>query len=307
MKVLRTPDSRFRDLPAFPFEPRYAVIGELRVHYVDEGPADAAPILLMHGEPTWSYLYRHMIPVLASAGHRVLAPDLIGFGRSDKPAEQSDYSYQRHVDWMSQWLEQVDLDNVTLVCQDWGSLIGLRLVAEQPQRFARVVLANGGLPVGRGSMPLAFRIWRAFATRSPWFPVGRIISAGCRQRLPIEVRAAYEAPFPGPEYMAGARAFPALVPVTPDDPAVPANLHAWQVLRQWEKPFLTAFSSGDPITRGLDRAFQQQIPGAQGQPHTIIRGAGHFLQEDRGPELARVVGDFIASTSPAPGSATPLR
>ncbi len=296
MRILRTPDRRFARLPNFPFAPHFCEVDGLRVHYVDEGPRDAAPVLLMHGEPTWSFLYRHMIPLLVAAGHRAVAPDLIGFGRSDKPARRDDYSYQRHVDWMTQWLTQLDLHNITLLCQDWGSLIGLRFATEHSDRFARIVLANGGLPTGQHRGPVAFRLWQLFATRSPWFPTGRIVAAGCRTPLSPAVRAAYDAPFPDERYKQGARAFPALVPTTPDDPAVPAARRAWEVLQRWEKPFLTAFSDSDPITRGLDRRFRRQVPGAQSQPHATLRGAGHFLQEDKGPELAQVVIDFVADT-----------
>jgi haloalkane dehalogenase len=272
-------------------------MGPLRVHFVDEGPRDAAPVLLMHGEPSWSFLYRHMIPPLVAAGHRVVAPDLVGFGRSDKPARQRDYTYLRHVEWMAQWLEQIALRRITLVGQDWGSLIGLRLVAEHADRFDRVVIANGALPTGTGRLPFVFHVWQTFAAWSPWFPISRIVAAGCRRRLAPAVRAAYDAPFPGARYKAGARAFPALVPTRPDDPAAPANQRAWEVLSRWEKPFLTAFSDGDPIMRGMAAVFQRRVPGARGQPHTTLRGAGHFLQEDRGPELARVVANFIAASS----------
>ena len=296
MHVLRTPDERFQDLPGFPFAPHYAEVDGLRIHYVDEGPREADPVLLMHGEPTWSFLYRHMIPVLTAAGHRVLAPDLVGFGRSDKPARQRDYTYERHVAWMAGWMEAVELQDATLVCQDWGSLIGLRLDAEHPDRFARIVLANGGLPTGDQEMPRAFLLWQAFARWTPWFPVGRIVDYACGGRLAPEVAAAYDAPFPDRSYKAAARVFPSLVPTRPDDPAAPANRAAWKALQRWEKPFLTAFSSGDPITRGGDRPFQARVPGAAGQPHTTIRGAGHFLQEQKGEELARVVADFIART-----------
>lgn len=294
--ILRTPDARFAGLPDFPYAPRYVQVGEFRIHYVDEGPRHASPVLLMHGEPSWSFLYRHVIPVLVTAGHRAVAPDLVGFGRSDKPADRGAYSYQRHVDWMSGWLDAVDLRDITLVCQDWGALIGLRLVADQPERFARVVVGNGALPTGEGRIPLIFRVWEAFARWSPWFPIGSIVAAGCRRRLSKPVRAAYDAPFPNASYKQGARVFPALVPLKPDDPGAAENRRAWESLRKWEKPFLTAFSDGDPIMRGLERRFQREIPGAQGQPHTTIRDAGHFLQEDRGPELARVVVDFIAAT-----------
>jgi haloalkane dehalogenase len=293
MKILRTPDERFQNLSDYEFEPHYLDIDEMRMHFVDEGPADAPPVLLLHGEPSWSYLYRHMIPPIASAGLRAVAPDLIGFGKSDKPAAQSDYSYEAHVAWMLQFLEKLNLKNITLVCQDWGSLIGLRLAAENEQRFHRIVLANGGLPTGDQVMPRVFRIWRAFARFSPWFPIGRIVQSGTVSTLAPDEIAAYDAPFPNSTYKAGARAFPKLVPTTPDDPAASANHAAWEVFSKWQKPFLTAFSNRDPVTRGADQAFLELVPGAKDQPHTTIRNAGHFLQEDKGPELAKVVIDFV--------------
>ena len=295
MKILRTPDERFQNLSDYEFEPHYVDIDEMRMHYVDEGPADAPPVLLLHGEPSWSYLYRHMIPPIASAGLRAIAPDLIGFGKSDKSAAQSNYSYETHVAWMLHFLVKLNLENITLVCQDWGSLVGLRLAAENEQRFHRIVLANGGLPTGDQVMPTVFRIWRAFARFSPWFPIGRIVQSGTVSTLAPDVIAAYDAPFPNSTYKAGARAFPKLVPTTPDDPAAPANRAAWEVFRKWQKPFLTAFSNRDPITRGADKAFLELVPGAKDQPHTTIRNAGHFLQEDKGPELAKVVIDFMRS------------
>jgi haloalkane dehalogenase len=293
MKVLRTPDSRFRKLPDYDFGANYVDIGGLRMHYVDEGPRDADPVLMLHGEPSWSYLYRHMIRPIANAGFRAIAPDLIGFGKSDKPRRSSDYSYLGHVTWMRQFLEKLDLREITLVCQDWGSLIGLRLAAENEQRFAMIVLANGGLPTGDQQMPKVFRLWRAFARFSPWFPIGRIVQSGTIAKLPPEVVAAYDAPFPSRTYKTGARAFPMLVPTTPNDPASAANRAAWKVFASWQKPFLTAFSDRDPITRGGDRLFQKKVPGALRQPHTTIMNAGHFLQEDQGPELAQVVIDFV--------------
>ena len=265
----------------------------MRMHYLDEGPRAAAPVLLLHGEPSWSYLYRKMIPPLAAAGLRVVTPDLIGFGRSDKPVAIEDYSYARHVAWMTAFVESLDLVDITLFCQDWGSLIGLRVAAENQARFARIALANGGLPTGDQPVPSAFRIWRTFARWSPWFPIGRIIDAGTVTRLPKEVIRAYDAPFPGARFKAGTRAFPRLVPTTPDDPARASNRAAWRVLEQWNKPFLTTFSNRDPITRGLDRAFRERVPGARGQQHVTIRGAGHFLQEDKGEELAEVLLGFV--------------
>ena len=295
MKVLRTPDERFEGLDAYPYPPRYTDIGGLRMHHVEAGPSSGAPVLLLHGEPTWSYLYRHMLPVIAAAGHRAIAPDLIGCGRSDKPASTRDYSYEAHVAWMAAWIEANALTGITLVCQDWGSLIGLRLVAEHPGRFARVVVANGFLPTGDRPLPLAFKLWQAFARFSPLFPVRAIVRAGCARRVSREALRGYAAPFPSGKYKAAVRAFPRIVPSSPNDPAAPANRRAWELLREWRKPFLTAFGSGDPIFRGFDRILQQRIPGAAGQSHQLLRGAGHFIQEDAGPELAEIVVRFIAS------------
>ena len=292
MKTLRTQDSQFENLPGYDFEPRYVDVAGMRMHYIDEGPPDAAPVLLLHGEPSWSYLYRHMIPPLASAGLRVIAPDLIGFGKSDKPVKKSDYSYAGHVSWMRQFLESLELGNITLFCQDWGSLIGLRVAAENESRFARVALGNGGLPTGDQQMPKAFMKWRAFALHSPYFPIGKIIQKGTTTALNDDIVAAYDAPYPSRKYKAGARVFPALVPITPDNPASEANRSAWQVFGKWEKPFLTTFSDKDPITRGGDRIWQEHVPGAKGQAHVTINGAGHFLQEDKGPELAGILLDF---------------
>ncbi len=303
VRVLRTPDERFAALPDFPYVPVYVTFDSgdgdaLRVAVVDEGPADGEVVLLLHGEPSWSFLYRRMIPVLTAAGLRVVAPDLVGFGRSDKPADRADYSYARHVDWMRQALfDGLGLTDLTLVGQDWGGLIGLRLVAEHPDRFTRVVVANTFLPTGDHPVSDAFLRWQRFATESPRFDIGRVVAGATTTPLPPEVVAAYDAPFPDDTYKAGARAFPALVPTSPDDPAAPANRAAWEVLATWDKPFLTAFSDGDPVTAGGDVAFQRRVPGAQGMPHTTLRG-GHFLQEDAGPELARVVVDLIATTPP---------
>lgn len=291
--VVRTPDERFAALPDYPFAPHYVEVDGLRIHYVDEGPRDGQTVLLLHGEPSWSYLYRKLIPIFVAAGYRAIAPDLIGFGRSDKPTQRAAYTYQRHVDWMTGFLAALDLRGVTLVGQDWGGLIGLRLVAEQGERFARVVAANTSLPTGDQRMGEAFDRWRAFALATPRFHAGSIVKGGCLSELPAEVIAAYNAPFPDDRYQAGARQFPALVPTTPDDPAAEANRRAWQALRQWTKPFLCAFSDGDPITHGADVFLRRAIPGAHGQPHTTIIGAGHFLQEDKGVELAQVVVEFM--------------
>ena len=303
MKILRTPTERFVDLPEWPYRDHYHLVpaGDgsgrmLQMHFIDEGPADGNEMLLLHGEPTWSYLYRKMIGPLADAGYRVLVPDLIGFGRSDKPSEQGDYSYQRHVDWLETWLLDLDLQHITLFAQDWGGLIGLRLVASHPDRFDRVMVANTGLPTGDHGATEAFLEWQRYAAASPHFPIAKMLQNSTVSELADDVLAAYEAPFPTAEFMAGARIFPALVPTTPEDPASPANRAAWEMLRAWEKPFLTAFSDSDPITRGGERVFQKLVPGANGQAHTTIRDAGHFLQEDKGEELAEHLLRFAAES-----------
>jgi haloalkane dehalogenase len=302
MKVLRTPDERFENLPGYPFVPNYVdVAPELRMHYIDEGPRDADPVLMLHGEPSWSYLYRTMIPGVVAAGFRAIAPDLIGFGRSDKPADRSDYSYQSHMDWLHAFVEAIDLRRATLFCQDWGGLLGLRLVAEATDRFDRVVAANTFLPTGDGDLGAAFHAWKKFSQETPEFPVGRIVNGGCVTEASDDIVAAYNAPFPDESYKAGARRFPTLVPATPDDPAAPANRRAWEVLKAWEKPFLTAFSDSDPITKGADRVLKELIPGAKGQPHITIEGGGHFLQEDKGEELAEVVVAFMRATGARAG------
>ena len=308
MRVLRTPDERFDGLPGFPFAPHYVEVpaggadpggaGPIRVHHLDEGPQDGETVLCLHGEPSWSFLYRKMVPVLTAGGLRVVAPDLVGFGRSDKPADRHDYTYARHVEWMRAALfDGLDLRDVTLVCQDWGGLIGLRLVGEHPERFRRVVVANTGLPTGEERATEAFLDWQRFSQEAPSLPIGRIVGNGTVTELTPEVVAAYDAPFPDESYKEGARQFPALVPTRPDDPASEANRQAWEVLRAFDRPFLCAFSDGDPITRGADRQFIRSVPGAAGQPHVTIAGAGHFLQEDKGEELAQVVVDFVARTS----------
>ncbi len=303
MEIVRTPDDRFVDLPDYDFDPNYAVIDDLdgatvRVHFIDVGPRDAAPVLLMHGEPSWCYLYRHMIPILVAAGHRVVAPDLVGFGRSDKPTAMSDYTYARHVTWMSQLLfGHLDLRNVTLFGQDWGGLVGLRLVAADPDRFARVVVGNTGLPTGRGKPSDAFLNWQQYSQTTESFPVGWIINGGCVSDLDASVIAAYDAPFPDETFKAGARIFPTLVPTSLDDPASADNEAAWEVLANFDKPFLCAFSDKDAITAGNDRPFKAKVRGASGMAHTVIAGGGHFLQEDQGPALANVIVEFIEATS----------
>ena len=332
MKTLRTPDERFANLPGYPFAPHYSEVpdgegGTLRIHCVDEGSGDAGLILCLHGQPTWSYLYRKMIPIFVDAGFRVVAPDFVGFGRSDKPTETDDYTYARHVAWMSAWLGSLDLRDINLFCQDWGGLIGLRLVAAYPERFARVVAANTGLPDGGGLPPDAagpmralydtipivpaselferfaakdgppgFFFWRKYCAESPEFRIGDVMqNAG--GGLSDEQRAAYEAPFPDARYLAGARKFPSLVPIFPDDPEIPANRAAWEVLAKFDRPFLTSFSDGDPVTAGMHEVLQERIAGAKGVDHVTIEGAGHFLQEDKGEVVAEEMIKFIRATA----------
>ncbi len=301
MQTVRTPDARFADLVDFPFAPHYAEIsdgegGTLRVHYLDEGPSDAAPVLLLHGEPTWSYLFRKMIPVLVAAGHRVVAPDLVGFGRSDKPTAMTDYSYAKHVGWMRALLfDHLDLQGITFFGQDWGGLIGLRLVAAAPERYSRVVISNTGLPSG-GRLTDAFLAWQKFSQESPKFEIGKIVNGGCRNPLSSAEIAAYDAPFPDNSYLAGARIMPSLVPLSDDDEAARDNKAAWKVLEAFDKPFLCAFTDGDPVSVGADAKFMRDIPGAVGRPHTTITDAAHFVQEDAGVQLAGIIVDFIAST-----------
>jgi haloalkane dehalogenase len=329
MDCRRTPDHRFENLSDYPFAPNYTSIadgegGELRLHYLDEGPADGAVVLLLHGQPTWSYLYRHMIPLLVEAGHRVIAPDLIGFGRSDKPCSQDDYSYAGHVAWMSEWLESLALNDITLFCQDWGGLIGLRLVAAYPERFARVVVANTGLPTGMipeemteplqevyATLPVVdvselgerfrdtsgvpgFLYWRKFCAATPELKVSALMDFTATGSLSAEDLVAYDAPFPDDRFMAGARKFPSLVPIFKDDPAVPDNQAAWKILEQFDKPLMTAFADDDPVTAGGDAPFRERVPGAQGVEHRTIANAGHFLQED---QPAACVAAILALTS----------
>ncbi len=293
MKVLRTPDERFENLPDYPFKPNYVEVEGLRIHYVDAGDNENETVLMLHGEPSWSFLYRRMITIVSGAGYRVVTPDIVGFGKSDKPAEMSDYTYLRHVNWMTAFMKELDLKNITLVCQDWGGLIGLRLAAEHEERFKRITVANTGLPTGQGEISEAFLNWQKYSRESPTFDVGNIVNGACVTELSPEVVAAYDAPFPDDSYKAGARIFPSLVPTSPDDPASEANLRAWEVFSRWEKPFLTAFSDSDPITGGGDAHFHKRIPGAKRQQHITIKGAGHFLQEDRGEEWAKAIVEFI--------------
>ncbi|KRB49463.1 haloalkane dehalogenase [Phenylobacterium sp. Root700] len=297
MQVLRTPDDRFSGLEGWPYAPHYLEIENpdgppLRLHYVDEGPRDGAPVLLMHGEPSWAYLYRNVIAGLVAKGRRVIGPDLIGFGRSDKPASRADYTYERHVAWMSRWLTALDLSGLTLFCQDWGGLIGLRLVAAFPERFAGIVVANTGLPAGSG-MTEGFKAWLTFSQAVPLMPIGMIVNGGAARNLTPEEVAAYDAPFPDETYKEGARQFPALVPVTPEHASVAQNLEAWKVLERFERPVVTAFSDADPVTHGGDAMFQARMPGAKGQPHVTLKG-GHFLQEDCPDDIVAVIDGLIS-------------
>ena len=305
MKALRTPDERFADLPDYPFAPNYVDVddqdatepgGTLRVHYLDEGPADGPVVLAMHGEPSWSYLYRKMIPLLTGAGLRVIAPDLVGFGKSDKPSEKCDYTYVRHVAWMKEAIvDHLDIRDATFFGQDWGGLVGLRLVAENPDRFARVVIGNTGLPTGDSPISDAFMAWQKFSQESPVFPIGQIMQGGMNTELSDAEVAAYDAPFPGETFKEGARIFPSLVPTSPDDPAAADNIAAWKVLEQWDKPFICCFSDEDPVTAGGDRPFLRAVPGTQGQPHTTVTNARHFLQEDGAEQIAQILIDGISS------------
>ncbi len=302
MKVLRTPDERFAGLEGFAFAPHYTEVHDadrtpLRIHHVDEGPRDAAPILLMHGNPTWSYLYRKWIPRIAAAGHRVVAVDLVGCGRSDKPAERADYTLARHVDWMSKWLRVLDLRDVTLFCQDWGGTLGLHLVAAYPERFARVVAANTGLPLGEGESDF-MKMWVGMMRNASEFPLRRMLPSGMTHPITPGEQAAYEAPFPDASYQAGICQFPLLIAFRADHPGVPQNRAAWEALARFEKPFLTLWGALDPVAPGGDRRLQRHIPGAAGQPHQVLPGASHFLQEDAPEELVERVLDFIGATSP---------
>lgn len=298
MKYLTTAPSQFADLHEYPFKEHYFAVddnygGSLNLHYVDEGPAQGEVILMLHGEPSWSYLYRNMITPMVTAGYRVIAPDLIGFGKSDKPTRRCDYTYRRHVDWIRLLLLKLKLYQITLVCQDWGGLIGLRLVAEHSELFARVLAANTMLPTGDHPPSEAFLNWQKYSQTVETFPIADIIQKGCLKPLSPAILHAYDAPFPEESYKAGARQFPVLVPITPNDLASTANRHAWKALKKFNKPFITAFSDQDPITAGAERILQKLIPGCVGQSHTTIENSGHFLQEDQPEALCKVLLDFI--------------
>jgi haloalkane dehalogenase len=332
MKILRTPDERFANLPGYPFAPHYTDVpdgdgGTLRIHHVDEGPRDGEIVLCMHGQPTWSYLYRHMIPLLTARGLRVLAPDLVGYGRSDKPAAREDYSYGNQVAWFDAWLLANDLRGATFVGQDWGGLIGLRVVADHPGRFARVCIANTALPVPpeipaervaaarrflreaptptfaevavalstpTEAFELAFAHWQKWCWETEDLPVSIPIAGMVdgRRLTPAEV-AAYDAPYPDPRYKMGPRAMPSHVPILPGDPSAEANRNAWKVFEEWEKPFVCAFTDNDPVTAGREAEFLARVPKAQNRP---IQGGGHFLQEGRAEAFTHAIAELIEAT-----------
>jgi len=339
MEALRTDEERFADLPDYPFEPHYTEVsdgegGSLRMHYVDEGVDEGSgeTILCLHGQPSWSYLYRKMIPLFVAGGYRVVAPDFIGFGKSDKPTLRENYTYANHVAWLKELLENLDLTDITLFCQDWGGLIGLRTAAECPERFARIVVANTGLPDAQGvpdekiqevsermrayydslAVPansmemgmamngddtgMGFLHWVKFCDQSEGFVIGDLLNMSCGGTLSEGEQRAYNAPFPDESYKAGPRQFPSLVPIIPDNPAIGPNRAAWEVFKQWQKPLLTAFSDSDPVTAGGHVRFQESVPGAAGQNHVTVTGAGHFLQEQASEELVGIVADFMRET-----------
>ncbi len=301
MKFLRTDDSRFTNLPGFRFRPLYRDLpdfegGQVRMHYLDEGPRDGELVLCLHGEPTWAYLYRDVIPALAKHGYRAFAPDLIGFGRSDKPTEASDHSYERHIAWVRAFVEALDLQALTLVCHDWGGLIGLRLAAAMGERFSRIVVCNTALPMGDRPPGEAFIAWRRYCQETPKLPIGDIIGRGCKSPLTPGEILSFEAPFPDESYKVAPRRFPLMVPTSPDEPEAIANRAAWATLSRWEKPFLTVFGADDPFYRGQAASFQAHVPGAHGQMHVTLEGAGHFLQEDCGEELGDIIAEFMIGT-----------
>jgi haloalkane dehalogenase len=301
MRILRTPDERFAALPDYPLAPHYIDVDSgdgqpLRMHYLDEGPRDGAIVLMLHGEPTWSYLYRTVIQRVVASGLRAIAPDLPGFGRSDKPADRADYTYARHLAWLLSFLDTLGLRHINLLCQDWGGLLGLRLVAEHPGRFDRVIAANTSLPTGDRPPPEAFLMWQQMSQTLPEFVAGRIVQRFCLRPMSDAVAAAYDAPYPDDNFTAGARKFPLLVPTSPQDPESEPNRRAWESLAQFSRPFLTIFGDSDPITSGAERNLQRKIPGAAGQPHRVLAGVGHFIQEDAGEELGTLTAAFVNSS-----------
>ncbi len=296
MEILYTPEHRFKNIVDYPFAGRYHEIEQgLTIHYLDEGdPQSRETVLMIHGEPSWSYLYRSMIPVLVNAGYRCVVPDLIGFGKSAKPTSTSDYSYALHIQWTHNWLQSLELANITLFAQDWGGLIGLRLVDLNPDQFNRICISNTGLPTGDHKPSKAFLDWQAFCQKIEQFPIEKVMQGATERTLSSDELAAYRAPFPDERFTAGARIFPSLVPTRPDDPESENNRKAWKrTFMKWDKPFLTLFSDKDPITKGGDAIWQEMVPGAAGQHHQILHGGGHFIQEDKGRELSHLIDKFI--------------
>lgn len=288
-KFINTPEERFSDLPGYNFEPKYKRVGGfLRMHYIDNESGDPC-IVMLHGEPSWSYLYRKMIKVFQEYGWRTIAPDLIGFGKSEKLVDRNQYTYTLHEEWLDEWFQQVNLDETYLFVQDWGGLLGLRLAVKHKVKIKGLIIANTFLPAGHASANKAFEQWRDFSQDVPEFPVGKIINMATETNLSEEVIKAYDAPFPDESYKEGARQFPILVPFEYDDPECVHNREVWKELMQWEIPTLTLFSDSDPIMAGLEKVFQEKIPGCKDQPHEIIQGAGHFLQEDKGEEIAEKI------------------
>lgn len=302
MKILRTPDCQFENLPDYDYPPHYTTIAdddgtEIRIHHIEVGPKDAEPLLLMHGNPTWSYIYRKMIPGLVKTGKRIIAVDLVGCGRSDKPSRKSDYTLARHQQWMRKWLLANDLNNISLFAQDWGGTIGLYLVSQYPDRFDRLIFSNSGMPAGEGGNRW-LRIWLFMMKVLPSFPwryaFKRAILAPTFNQQEF---AAYRAPFPSLAFQAGILSFPQLIAIFPDNPGVELNRQAWKRLEQFYKPVLTLFGNMDPVTRGGQKIIQRRIPGAKGQPHRLIDGAGHFCQEDKPEALVEGICEFLAATA----------
>jgi haloalkane dehalogenase len=296
-KVFRTPESRFANLKDYPFQPHFITIDNLQMHYINEGPVNTSPVLLLHGVPAWSYLYRHLIKKIAERGIRVIAPDLVGFGKSDKPRKAKDHTYKFHIELIADFISRLKLKEILLFCHDWGSLIGLRIAAIYPELFSGIIVSNGMMPTGEQKLHAKFKLWKLFSRYSPFIPIDFVIESGTMRRLENEERRAYRAPFPSSKYKAAIRALPGLVPTSPDDTESVNNLSAWEMLGKWEKPFLTVFSSNDPITLGGDEYMQKRIPGAAGQDHLKL-DAGHFIQEDKSAEIADIIIRFRNNLKP---------
>ena len=296
-RIFRTPEYRFEGLKDYPFQPRFIKINNLQMHYIDEGPVDTRPVLLLHGVPAWSYLYRHLIRRIAGTGYRVIAPDLVGFGKSDKPGKVKDHTYKFHVELIADFISRLKLKEILLFFHDWGSLIGLRIAAMHPELFSGIIVSNGMMPTGEHKIHPIFKLWKLVARYSPFIPVDFVIGSGTLRKLNKEEKWAYRAPFPSLKYKAAIRALPSSVPSSPDDPEAVINKALWELLGDWHKPFLTVFSNKDPITRGGDEYMQGRIPGAAGQDHLRLE-AGHFIQEDKSDELADIIIRFRNDLKP---------